>query len=250
MTVLTSRRAVLQGAACSAVAGPVLAQTAGLIEPSMRLNGRTPSGTTVALTFDACPGHFDMRIASALIETSTPASIFVTGAWIRHNPEAVVLLRAHPALFALENHGDRHFAPVLGDRRVFGIRSAGDLAAIQDEIVLGAAAVKGLTGVWPGWYRGATGFYTPQVVPAIERWGYALGAYSLNADHGASFPAETVTRRMAAAVDGDVIVAHINQPTRSSGQGVANGVRALNQRGVRFVRLDRLRRSDVTYGLN
>jgi hypothetical protein len=61
-------------------------------------------------------------------------------------------------------------------------------------------------------------------------------------------PADVVARRYAAAVDGDVIVSHVNQPLRSSGAGVVEGVRALVDRRVRFVRLDRLWRSDVIYG--
>ena len=50
-------------------------------------------------------------------------------------------------------------------------------------------------------------------------------------------PARTAGRRIAAARDGDVVIAHINQPTHSAGEGVARGVLALKARGVHFVRL-------------
>jgi hypothetical protein len=55
---------------------------------------------------------------------------------------------------------------------------------------------------------------------------------------GASLPAASVERRIRAAKNGDVIIAHINQPKRVSGAGVAAGLLALHAEGVRFVRLD------------
>lgn len=215
----------------------------------MWLKARSSTSATVALTLDACPGGFDARLATALVEMAVPATIFATGAWIRRHPEGVAFLRAHRDLFGIENHGDQHIPPVLGDRRVFGIQGAGDLPTIKREVLDGAADVERLTGAPPRWYRAATGFYSPPALEAIEGWGFMIAGYCLNADAGASLPAQTVARRIAAAKDRDVIVAHVNQPTRSSGLGVIEGVRALRERGVQFVRLDRLGRSDVSYGL-
>jgi hypothetical protein len=42
---------------------------------------------------------------------------------------------------------------------------------------------------------------------------------------------------MAAAKDGDVVIAHINQPGRQSGGGVAKGILDLKAKGYRFVKL-------------
>ena len=58
------------------------------------------------------------------------------------------------------------------------------------------------------------------------------------ADLGASLPAHAVEARIAAASNGDVVLAHINQPHRPSGAGVVAGVLALQRRGARFVQLD------------
>lgn len=44
-------------------------------------------------------------------------------------------------------------------------------------------------------------------------------------------------KRIAGARDGDVIIAHINQPKRASGAGVAEGILALKAKGYRFVLL-------------
>ncbi|EBX4817111.1 polysaccharide deacetylase, partial [Salmonella enterica subsp. enterica serovar Newport] len=54
---------------------------------------------------------------------------------------------------------------------------------------------------------------------------------------GASLGASVVAKRIAAARDGDVIIAHVNQPKKSSGAGVVKGIEALKARNVRFVKL-------------
>jgi peptidoglycan/xylan/chitin deacetylase (PgdA/CDA1 family) len=71
----------------------------------------------------------------------------------------------------------------------------------------------------------------------IRQLGYRIAGFSLNADFGASIPAAKVAERLATAKDGDVIIGHINQPKRSSGEGIVTGILALKQRGFRFVRL-------------
>jgi peptidoglycan/xylan/chitin deacetylase (PgdA/CDA1 family) len=210
------------------------------VEPHMRLADAPSDRRVVALTFDACPGAFDSRIASVLISERIPATIFITWLWMRRNPEGLKLLLDHPDLFALENHGELHLPPVLGSERVFGIRVAGDLPAIRKEVTNGAHAIQQASGVAPRWYRAATGFYTPSVIPDIEAMGFSIGAYSYSADEGASLPAARVAARMASARSGDVIVAHINQPLRSSGAGVVEGLRTLKRQGAVFARLDQV----------
>jgi peptidoglycan/xylan/chitin deacetylase (PgdA/CDA1 family) len=208
------------------------------VEPKIRLRNVPTDRRVVALTFDCCPGAFDMRIATVLIEQRIPATIFITWLWMRRNPDGLKLLLAHPDLFALENHGALHIPPILGDRKIFGLRVAGDMAVIRKEVVDGAQAIAAATGTAPRWYRAAAGFYTPSVIPQIEATGFAIGGYTFSADAGASLPAARVAERMATAKSGDVIVAHINQPLRPSGAGVVEGLRALQRQGTNFVRLD------------
>lgn len=210
------------------LASPALAAERA-VEPKIRLPAS--GGLRVALTFDACPGGFDRRVAEALVALGARATIFVTAVWMRQNPEGLGFLRAHPELFALENHGERHVPPVLGTGTVFGLKVAGDVASVRAEVAGGAAALGGRAR----WYRAATGFYSPEVLPVIREMGFGIGAYSFSADQGASLPAGQVTAKLAGARDGDVVVAHINQPRRASGAGVAEGVRVLRGRGAEFV---------------
>lgn len=246
-SVCLSRRAVLAvpailpfvpSRAPAPHAAPTEVPAEAPVEPRMRLAALTPGRLTVALTLDACPGAFDERIAAALIESRIPATIFATGLWLQRNQAGLALLLSHPDLFDIENHGARHVPPVLGNRTIYGIPVAGDLDVVQREVTQGADAVGAATGTAPHWYRAATGWYSPSATPAIEALGVGIAGYSLNADAGASLPAAGVAARIARATDGDVIVAHINQPKRASGEGVVAGVRELQRRGASFVRLD------------
>ena len=217
------------------------------VEPRIRLADTPADQRVVALTLDCCPGAFDARIATVLITQRIPATIFVTGLWMRRNPEGLALLLAHPDLFAIENHGELHIPPVLGDRTIFGIRAAGDLPAIRREIDGGAQAIRTATGATPRWYRAATGFYTPSVIPEIQSMGFTIAGYSLSADLGASLPATRVAARLANSRSGDVIVAHLNQPRRPSGQGVVEGLQELQRQGTNFVRLDQVATTPPAY---
>ncbi|OYV24559.1 MAG: hypothetical protein B7W99_01695, partial [Rhodospirillales bacterium 20-58-10] len=79
-----------------------------LLEPALRLTGTGSATRTVAITLDCCPGHFDQRIVSVLISHNIPATLFLTAIWMRQNPAALALLKAHPDIFSLQNHGAQH----------------------------------------------------------------------------------------------------------------------------------------------
>ncbi len=232
---LPRRRFLLAAAILPCFPGPAQA----LVEPAISLQVPQYGPRTVALTLDACGGGVDGRIVETLIGLSIPATIFATGLWLRGNAPAVAAMRERADLFTLQNHGELHLPPVLGARRVYGLPVAGTLEAIEREVARGGelvAAARG--GERPRWYRGAAGLYSPEAVETIQAMGWLIAGYSLNADQGASLPAASVARRIAAARSGDVIIAHINQPHRASGQGVADGVAELKRAGAVFVGLD------------
>lgn len=221
--------------AASVAPSCLTAASEDLVEP--RISLRLPAGAppTVALTLDACSGGVDMRIIDTLIALSVPATIFATAIWLRANGPTVGLLRGRADLFTLQNHGELHLPPVLGARHVYGLPVAGSLAGVRREVERGADAIAATGARRPTWYRGAAGLYSPAALGFIEA---AIAGYSLVGDEGASLPAAEVAHRIGAAVSGDIIVAHVNQPHRSSGAGVAAGIRALQPRETRFTDLD------------
>ncbi|MCA0434240.1 MAG: polysaccharide deacetylase family protein [Proteobacteria bacterium] len=229
----------------AAVALAILFALAGLAygaqqlqSPALHLKGGAHTAPRIALTFDACMGGIDRRILNVLVEQRVKATIFVTARWLKYNREALAIFLAHPELFTLEDHGAQHEAPIDWPGHLFGVKHAGSLSAVHAEIIDGAKAITAATGKRPKWYRGATAWYSPKALIAIKDLGYRLGGYSLSGDGGAQYSRHEAERMMLTARDGDVILAHINQPKREAGQGVADAIIALKQRGYVFVGLD------------
>lgn len=208
-----------------------------LIEPKLHVPKGGNAAPHVALTLDACSGATDRRILDLLITEEIPATFFVTGRWIRKNHEALALIAARPDLFEVENHGLNHVPAIDLSGTVYGIAAAGSMDAVRKEVDEGARFITDAGLAAPRWFRGATARYTPASAAEIRAMGYRIAGYSLNADGGASVAAKTAARRIAAARDGDVIIAHVNQPTHPAGQGVAEGLAALKERGARFLKL-------------
>ncbi|MBA8819682.1 polysaccharide deacetylase [Ochrobactrum sp. P6BS-III] len=208
-----------------------------IVEPQLRIARGGAATPQVALTLDACMGKTDHRILDTLVKERIPATIFVTGRWLKQNPEAFAVMRANPDLFAIEDHGAMHIPAITNAPTMYGIKTAGSLDAVRSEIEGGSTAIVGAGAPKPQFYRDATARYSTDAVALATSLSYKIGGYSLNGDQGASLLAPTVARRISAARDGDVIISHINQPTRSAGEGVAKGIVALKARGMKFVLL-------------
>ncbi len=230
------KRRVALALGLSALAMP--AEALDTVEPRFPRPPPREGHRRIAFTLDACNGGFDRRIADTLVAQGARATIFLTADWIRANKLGLAFLRAHPEIFSVENHGERHMPPVLGTGTLYGLPIAGTLEAIRRKVTEGARAIQTATGTTTRWYRGATARYSPAAIPEIHRLGHDIAAYSLNADEGASLPASTVAARLAAARDGDVVIAHISQPSRPSGEGLARAIATLTD--ITWVTLDEL----------
>jgi peptidoglycan/xylan/chitin deacetylase (PgdA/CDA1 family) len=220
------------------VGGPAMARSGnGLVEPRLVLPVSILKQTRVALTFDACDGGTDMRIVDTLIENRIPATIFVSGRWLKRNSAVFARLVARPDLFEIGNHGLSHVPLVDRPGSVYGLRDAGSLAGVAREVEGGEQAIRAAGGGRPGWFRGATAEYSPAAMEMIRKLGLRIAGFSLNADAGATLGAAAAEKRLESVRDGDVVIAHINQPRRPAGAGVAKGILDLKARGVRFVKL-------------
>ena len=150
----------------------------------------------------------------------------------------------------MENHGLNHVPSIDNQPLMFGLKTAGSLPAIRAEIQGGTDAMAAAVLTKPVWYRDATARYSDDAIILIHDMGYRVAGYSLNADMGASLLAGQVEKRISAARDGDVIIAHINQPSRAAGAGVVRGILALKQKGFRFMRLEDVQESEKPLGPN
>jgi len=192
----------------------------------------------VALTLDACGGAYDEALVQILIAQRIPATVFATRRWIDRHPQAVAVLNAHPDLFDVQNHGERHVAAVIGPgRTVLGVPGVPDVDHLRREVIGGARAVTKATGRAPVWYRGATAEYDAQALPAIAALGYRIAGFSLNADEGATLHKTSIIRRLAHVRPGDIIIAHMNRPDSDTAEALAVALPQLRARGFRFVTL-------------
>jgi len=219
-------------------AAPNIMHAPRLVEPHLHVarlgNAARPR---VALTFDACMGQADERILSTLVRERIPATIFVTARWLRKNPQAVAVFLQNLDLFELENHGRNHVPAVDAPALIYGIAAAGSTEAVRQEVAGGAEAMLAAGFAAPRWFRGSTAKYDLSAIRQIRDMGYRIAGYSLNGDGGSLLGAAVTEKRIAAAKDGDVVIAHINQPTHAVGEGVARALVALKRKGVEFVRL-------------
>lgn len=213
------------------------ASYAHTVEPSLHISKGDFANPQVALTLDLCMGEIDHRIFDVLLSHNIKATLFVTARWLRRNKETVAVIRSHPELFEVANHGANHIPAIDNETTIYGLKTAGSLKAVCDEIKGGEEALVATGFPRSYWYRDAAARYSKNAEQLIADMGYRIGGFSLNADMGASLPANTVRSRIVNAKNGDVIIAHMNQPKRASGQGVADGIMALKARGFTFVKL-------------
>jgi peptidoglycan/xylan/chitin deacetylase (PgdA/CDA1 family) len=225
---------------CALVIGVLLvplAKAQHTTEPRHRLSAAYGE-QAVALTLDACSGGTDQKLLEFLVAQRIPATLFLTRRWIVRNAPAVAFIKAHRELFAIENHGARHLAAVLGEgRAMYTVPGVGDLAGLRDEMQGGAQAIAAAFGSAPRWYRGATARYDREALAEIARIGFGIAGYSVNADQGASLPRAQVVQRMLAARAGDVIIAHMNHPNAATGAALMETLPQLKARGLKFVKL-------------
>jgi peptidoglycan/xylan/chitin deacetylase (PgdA/CDA1 family) len=209
------------------------------VEIHDQLTAQAEPNKNIALTLDACGGEYDEDLIDFLIKNRIPATIFATKKWIVRNPKAIEVIKSHLDLFDVENHGEKHIPAVIGKgRTVYGIPGEPDVIHLRREVVEGAHAVEQVTGVAPRWYRGSTGEYDAQSIKEIEKLGYKIAGFSVNADNGATLKKVTIEKRLAHVKAGDVIIAHMNKPASESAEGLAVGLAYLLKAGFVFVRLD------------
>jgi peptidoglycan/xylan/chitin deacetylase (PgdA/CDA1 family) len=195
----------------------------------------------IALTLDACSGKFDADLIQFLIANHIPATIFATKKWLDKNSVGLAVVKAHLDIFDVEDHGEKHIPAVIGEgRRVYGILGEPDIIHLRREVVEGARAIEDAFGVAPHWYRDATAEYDAQSVQEIQKLGYKIAGFSVNADNGATLGKQAIEKKLERVKAGDVIIAHMNKPSSDTAEGLSLGLAYLLKMGFVFVRLDQV----------
>jgi peptidoglycan/xylan/chitin deacetylase (PgdA/CDA1 family) len=226
----------------------VQAKESGSTEPTTEIHQRIVSTTItgeksnrVALTLDACSGAYDDDLVQFLIRNKIPATLFITKKWIDSNPKGAQVLKNNLALFQLEDHGENHIPAVIGKgRKVYGIAGEPDLLHLRREVLEGARAIYNLSGTHAHWYRGATAIYDRQAALEIEKLGFKIAGFSVNADAGGTLSQNKINENMRHVKGGDVILAHMNKPKGYTAESFSITLLELLKRGLVFVKLDQV----------
>ncbi len=190
----------------------------------------------IALTFDACstskPTGYDERITRVLVETGTPATVFLGGKWIEDHESAAKQLASLP-LLELGNHTYLH--PHLTKVSDGQIRE--ELRQTQQELFK-------VTGRTATLFRPPYGEYDDRVVKIAAELGLTTIEYDLaSGDPDVHFTKQKLIEYVtSAARSGSIVVMHINGRGWHTAEALPDIILALRKRGFRLVTVGELLR--------
>ena len=188
----------------------------------------------LALTFDACstrrPSHYDAQITKILVETKTPATLFLGGKWMEEETEQAKYLASIP-YFELGNHTFLH--PHL-------VRMSDD--RIRQELLWTQEVMYSLTGKHPTLFRPPYGEEDDRVVRIAASMGLRTIQFDLaSGDPDSSISKERLTEYVSSmAKGGSIIVMHINQRGWHTAEALPEIITRLRKRGFTFVTVSEL----------
>lgn len=190
-------------------------------------------GMRIALTFDACPttSEYDERIPRILTETKTPATIFLSGSWVKRSPEIVRELGSNP-LLELANHSYRHkhMPQLKTDEQILG------------ELLTTQAEIHAITGKIPTYFRPPFGEFDARLASLAGKAGLTTIEFDLpsgDPDEYATKP-KVVAWVLKQARPGSIVVMHINHKQFPTGDALPEIIQGLRKRGYELVTVGQL----------
>jgi peptidoglycan-N-acetylglucosamine deacetylase len=188
----------------------------------------------IALTFDACstrgPSRYDEEITKILVETKTPATLFLGGRWIEERKEQARQLASIPG-FELGNHAYTH--PHLKQLSDELVRT--ELKKTQD-------LLRGITGRQPTLFRPPYGEYDDRIVRIAGELGLLTIEYDLpSGDPDKSATSEKLAGYVGSmARRGSIVVMHINGRGWHTAEALPEIIANLRKRGFKLVTIGEL----------
>ncbi len=149
---------------------------AGTVEPILHIEKGEASSPQVALTLDLCMGDIDHRIFDTLVSHQIKATLFVTARWLQRNRQIVEVIKAHPDLFEVANHGKNHVPAIDNQTDIYGLKTAGSLKAVCEEIKGGEQSLLAADFPRTYWYmnqpKRASGQGVAAGILELEKKGY------------------------------------------------------------------------------
>jgi len=196
------------------------------------------SGNDLALVFHACGGSYDAAIIDLLERERIPATIFISGPWLKAHPDIALRLTANP-LFEIANHGLRHRPLSVTGRSAYGIQGARNVEEVVDEVEGGARAIQAVTGRRPDLFCPGTAYADEVAIEVVKALGYVPVSFTVNGDAGATSSQAQIVDSLNNAPRGSLVLLHMNRPEGWTAEALATALPTLKDRGVRFVKLSR-----------
>lgn len=192
----------------------------------------------VALTFDADPNGYDPRIVAELRGTATPATIFLTGLFVRRHPAAVRAF-AHDPLLELENHSYDHRA---WESPCYGLATVSE-AKKRSEVTRTEQLIERVAARRPRYFRFPGGCQDEADITLVRSLGEQPVQWDVvSGDAYLRDPAAVERQVLASVQAGSIVVMHLNGAPRAPATAAALPaiVSTLRARGFRLVLLRRL----------
>jgi peptidoglycan/xylan/chitin deacetylase (PgdA/CDA1 family) len=192
------------------------------------------SKKVVALTFDACPAYgphsFDRNVYQTLIDSQVPATVFLSGKWIRTHAKEMEALAANPRI-EFGNHSYSH--PHL-------------TSMPHDSILLELQKVQQI--MKNTYHRTAKLFRAPyaELNDDVVRSADSLGLTTVQFDVVSGDPDTLITKNrlvpfvVHSARNGSIIIMHINGRGWHTAEALPDIIAGLRKRGFRFVNVSEL----------
>ncbi len=188
----------------------------------------------VALTFDACPTHhrsgYDSLVIQILIETKTPATLFLSGLWVKKHTRQTQFLSSVP-LFEIANHSYSH--PHL--------KKASDQvtrAEIQktNELLVKLGCKK------PVFFRPPYGEFDERTERLVSEAGMRLIEYDVaSGDPDTAISTQRLVRYVVNSVKkGSIVIMHMNQRGKHTAEALPAIISQLRGKGYQFVKVSEL----------
>ncbi|HYO51526.1 polysaccharide deacetylase family protein [Archangium sp.] len=183
----------------------------------------------LALTFDACStrhNEYDERVIRTLLETATPATLFIGGGWALANPRRVQELAQYPG-FEFGNHtfSHPHMPEVKDDQKVL------------EELQRTQRVVYDLTGRIPKYFRPPFGEVDRRVAWLASQAALTTINYDLpSGDPDVSIPSKRLVDWVVReASPGGIVVMHMNHKRFATAAALPDIIKGLRKRGFELV---------------
>src|SRR5919108_1320089 len=186
---------------------------------------RPDAGRRVALTFDACStldrSFYDDRVTRVLVQTHTPATLFISGRWAETHLRQMRVLAENP-LFEIANHSftHPHMTEVPPERQ-------------REELLWTQQILFSLTGHVPRFFRPPYG----EVDAELAQEAGATGLRTIEYDFPSGDPDRHFTRErlvawvLAKARPGSIVVMHMNRRGWHTAEALPDIISGLRAKG-------------------